>query len=141
MVNKGIARRSSFVLACLAAIASACGSDDDNQAPATYPCLVGALVLANFNGSCDTRATTTAPGECRAWYGSSTTDASQACAALGGTFDEVERCAPASRVLRCAIGEGSSRVLHSYYAPTYTEASAAELCSSRQGKCVRGTGD
>jgi hypothetical protein len=140
MVAQGIARRSSLLLACLGCIGAACGSDGDDEPPATYPCLVGALVLASFNGSCDTRATTTTPGECRAWYGSSTANASEACAQLGGVFDEVERCPATGRVLRCAIGEGS-RILHSYYAPTYTEASAADLCSSRAGKCVRGTGD
>jgi hypothetical protein len=123
------------------ALASACGSDDDEEPPASYPCLVGALVLVNFSGSCDIRSTTATPGECRAWYGSPTATASQACADLGGTFNEAERCPSTGRVLRCAIEEGASRILYSYYAPAYTEASAAELCSSRSGKCVRGAGD
>jgi hypothetical protein len=141
MVKQGIARRSSFLLACLLCIGSACGSDDGNSPRAAYPCLVGALVLPNFSGSCDTRASSTTPGECRAWYGNSTAVASQACTDLGGTFDEVERCPSTGRVLRCAIEDSASRILHSYYAPNYSEASAAELCSSRGGKCVRGPGD
>jgi hypothetical protein len=91
-----------------------------------------ALSLTNtsFNSNVSRRAS-----------GSSTATASQACADLGGTFNEVDRCPSAGRVLRCAIEESSSRILYSYYAPNYTEASAADICSSRGGKCVRGAGD
>jgi hypothetical protein len=140
MAAQGIALRALVLLSGIA-VATACGSDDDDETPASYACLVGALVLTNFSGSCDMRATTTTPGECRAFYGSTTATASQACADLGGTFNEVDRCPSTSRVLRCAIEEQSSRILYSYYAPKYTEAAAADICSSRGGKCVRGSGD
>ncbi len=140
MAAVGIRVRSLPLLAWLGCVASACGSDDDEK-PANYPCLVGAIVLTSFNGACDARGTTAAAGECLAWHGSSTAAASQACANQGGTFNETERCPSTSRVLRCAIDEGSFTIMHSYYAPTYTEASAAEICSTRGGKCVRGTGD
>ena len=99
---------------------------------------MSALILANFSGSCDTRPTATTPGECRAWYGSTTTAASQACTDLGGTFNEVERCPSTGRVLRCAIEDPAPTIMYSYYAPTYTEASAAEALQLTQRKVREG---
>ena len=143
MTIQRIGPRSLLLLAWLGCIGSAsCSDDDDSETPRNYLCLVGAIVLTSFNGSCDTRQSVSSPGECRAWHGSSSAAASQACSDLGGNFNETERCPSANRVLRCAIQDTASvTIMHSYYAPTYTEASAADLCSSRGGKCVRGTGD
>jgi hypothetical protein len=120
---------------------SACGSDDAEQ-PRDYPCRISAVLLTGFKGSCDTRSSTDAPGECREWHGDTTEDIASACTALGGTFDPVAFCPSNGRVLRCMLElDPTLKVLQSYYAPRYGEGSAADLCTRLQGRCLTSSRD
>jgi len=127
--------------ACAALSLSGCGgSGSGGQQTGPYECQASAIVLTGFQGSCDTRTAGTPSAQCQEWWGSATTDVQAICVQAGGAFDAVNRCPADNRVLRCTVSESTLKIVHSYYAPSYSEAEAAAECTALSGRCLTGSG-
>jgi hypothetical protein len=133
---------SQLVGACILLLVVGCGSGSggDSQQESSYACQAAAIILSGFQGSCDTRTTGSPAGQCHEWWGTETTDVQAACADMGGVLDTATQCPSDGRVLRCYVGTSTLRILHGYYAPSYSESEAAGECTAASGRCLRGPG-